>query len=56
LIAEEVSAIGDQHVVRRPDVAPTALTEEQAAAAVWVAIAINAWNRVSIVSHYPVAP
>lgn len=56
LIAEEVSAIGNQHVVRRPDVATAALTEEQTAAAVWVAIAINAWNRVSIVSHYPVAP
>jgi AhpD family alkylhydroperoxidase len=58
LIAEEVTQIGDQHVVRRPSAedAATALTEQQIAAVTWVAITITAWNRVSIISQYPVAP
>ncbi|MBT1669158.1 MAG: alkylhydroperoxidase [Microbacterium sp.] len=56
LIAEDVTGISDQHATRRPEADPTALSEQQAAAVAWVAVAINAWNRVSIVSHYPVAP
>jgi AhpD family alkylhydroperoxidase len=32
------------------------LTDRQASAVTWLAIAINAWNRVAITSHYPVAP
>ncbi|MFD8707997.1 carboxymuconolactone decarboxylase family protein [Kitasatospora sp. NPDC059648] len=33
-----------------------ALTEEEISAAIWVAIAINAFNRVSIMSKHPVRP
>jgi AhpD family alkylhydroperoxidase len=33
-----------------------ALTEEQASALIWLATAMNAWNRIAISSHYPVAP
>lgn len=33
-----------------------ALTDEQTAAVTWLAIVINAWNRVAVFSHYPVAP
>ena len=32
------------------------LTAEQASAVGWLAVAMNAWNRVAITSHYPVAP
>ena len=32
------------------------LTTEQASAVSWVAVVMNAWNRVAITSHYPVAP
>ncbi|WP_420369399.1 carboxymuconolactone decarboxylase family protein [Curtobacterium sp. L1-20] len=56
LIAEEVTGVSDQHPTRRPEIDRAVLTEQQAAAVAWVAIAINAWNRVSIVSHYAVAP
>lgn len=56
LIAEQVTGIGDQHATSRPALDSAALTEQQIAAVTWVAISINAWNRVSIVSHYPVAP
>lgn len=56
LIAEQVTGIGDQHVTSRHAIDSAALTERQIAAVAWVAISINAWNRVSIVSHYPVAP
>ncbi|MFE2407612.1 carboxymuconolactone decarboxylase family protein [Kitasatospora sp. NPDC057904] len=33
-----------------------ALTDEQISAVIWVAIAINAFNRVSILSKHPVRP
>ncbi|WP_030159183.1 carboxymuconolactone decarboxylase family protein [Glycomyces sp. NRRL B-16210] len=33
-----------------------ALTEDQTAAVIWAAIAINAFNRVSIMSRHPVRP
>ncbi|MEU6974215.1 carboxymuconolactone decarboxylase family protein [Kitasatospora aureofaciens] len=33
-----------------------ALTEEEISAAIWVAIAINSFNRVSIMSKHPVRP
>ncbi|MEV7598156.1 carboxymuconolactone decarboxylase family protein [Kitasatospora sp. NPDC089797] len=33
-----------------------ALTEEEISAAIWVAITINAFNRVSIMSKHPVRP
>ncbi|MBC2639183.1 MULTISPECIES: carboxymuconolactone decarboxylase family protein [unclassified Rhodococcus (in: high G+C Gram-positive bacteria)] len=32
------------------------LTDEQVSAISWLAIVMNAWNRVAITSHYPVAP
>ena len=32
------------------------LTEEQASAVAWLAIVMNAWTRVAVTSHYPVAP
>jgi len=32
------------------------LTSEQASAVSWLAIVMNAWNRVAVTSHYPVAP
>ena len=32
------------------------LTQEQASALTWLATAMNAWNRIAISSHYPVAP
>ena len=33
-----------------------ALTDQQASAVAWLAVVMNAWNRVAITSHYPVAP
>ncbi|SDD75581.1 carboxymuconolactone decarboxylase family protein [Glycomyces harbinensis] len=38
------------------EAAREALTEDQIAAVVWAAIAINAFNRVSIMSRHPVQP
>lgn len=32
------------------------LTTQEVAAVSWLVIVINAWNRVAISSHYPVAP
>lgn len=32
------------------------LTEAQTSALTWLATAMNAWNRIAISSHYPVAP
>ncbi|MGW5076193.1 carboxymuconolactone decarboxylase family protein [Rhodococcus sp. NPDC004095] len=32
------------------------LTDAQASAVSWLAVVMNAWNRVAITSHYPVAP
>lgn len=32
------------------------LTQEQASALTWLATVMNAWNRIAISSHYPVAP
>ncbi|RKW71982.1 carboxymuconolactone decarboxylase family protein [Galactobacter caseinivorans] len=36
--------------------ADATLTPAQIAAVSWLVIVINAWNRVAIASHYPVAP
>jgi alkylhydroperoxidase family enzyme len=36
------------------EAARQALTDEQISAAIWVAITINAFNRVSIMSRHPV--
>ena len=32
------------------------LTPEQVSAVSWLAVLMNAWNRVAVTSHYPVAP
>ncbi|MEU6404292.1 carboxymuconolactone decarboxylase family protein [Streptomyces sp. NPDC046985] len=32
------------------------LTDEQVSAVSWLAIVMNAWNRLAVTSHYPVAP
>lgn len=32
------------------------LSPEQASAVSWLAVVMNAWNRVAITSHYPVGP
>ncbi|MDF2825981.1 MAG: Alkylhydroperoxidase AhpD core [Mycobacterium sp.] len=44
--------IAEQEYARARDV----LTEGQMSAVIWVAIAINAFNRVSILSRHPVRP
>lgn len=33
-----------------------ALNDEQVSAVTWLAIVMNAWNRIAVRSHYPVAP
>ena len=33
-----------------------ALTGQQASAVAWLAVVMNAWNRVAITSHYPTSP
>ncbi|CRK49791.1 Alkylhydroperoxidase [Rhodococcus sp. RD6.2] len=32
------------------------LTDAQASAVSWLTVVMNAWNRVAVTSHYPVAP
>ncbi len=36
--------------------AAAALSAEEIAAVEWIAVVINAWNRIAIASRYPVAP
>jgi len=56
-ITEEITLIADVTSGRRPaDVDHPELTDAQVAAVRWLAIAINAFNRVSITSHHPVDP
>lgn len=50
-IAEEITHISD-----RRDDDTSAVSHEQAAALRWAAIAINAFNRIAISSHYAVEP
>ena len=52
-IAEEIAHIGSLAAVHDDD---ESLTAAQAAAVRWVAIVINAFNRVAISSHYTVKP
>ena len=47
-----ISGHGDAHEAP----ADGALTDQQTAAVTWLAVVINAWNRVAISSHYAVAP
>lgn len=52
-LAEEVTRLS---VPPRDDWDTGALTDEQVSAVSWLAIAMNAWNRIAIRSHYPVKP
>jgi len=54
-IAERVTLIAQPHLAHDADI-DDAMTTEQVAAVTWVAVVINAWNRIAISSHYPVAP
>ncbi len=52
-LAERVTQVGDPG--RLPDGGgdPAAvLTDAQIAAVIWVAVVINSWNRIAILSHY----
>lgn len=56
-IAEQITQLGSLHVAAASAVDVEAvLDEKQIAAITTVAIAINAWNRIAVASHYPVAP
>ena len=59
-IAEEVTLISDRRNDRlnetETELDRAALTDEQRAVVGWLAIVINAFNRVAIVSRYDVAP
>lgn len=52
-LAEEVTRLS---VPANDDWDNGALTGEQVSAVSWLAIAMNAWNRIAIRSHYPVKP
>lgn len=52
-LAEQVTALSEP--ARRPwD--DGSLSPEQVSAIGWLAIVMNAWNRVAVTSHYPVGP
>lgn len=55
-LAEQVALPGDHGRLPDRGADPAALTDKQIAAVTWLAIVINAWNRVAVFSHYPVAP
>lgn len=56
-LTEQVTLISDHGKVAERGVQPPEhLSEPQIAAVTWLAIVINAWNRIAITSHYPVAP
>ncbi|GAB3922833.1 alkyl hydroperoxide reductase AhpD [Microlunatus endophyticus] len=55
-IAERVTLISDHGHIPDRGVDEDRLTDRQAAAVTWLTIVINAWNRIAITSHYPVAP
>ena len=50
-LAEQVTGIAS---VPRHAVIEGALTPEQTSAVAWLAVVMNAWNRVAVTSHYPV--
>ena len=56
-IAETVTLQSDHGRVPDRGVVPSEhLTDQQIGAITWLTIEINAWNRVAVASHYPVAP
>ncbi|MCG2623676.1 carboxymuconolactone decarboxylase family protein [Arthrobacter sp. I2-34] len=52
-LAEEVTRLS---VPERGEWDNGSLNDEQVSAISWLAIAMNAWNRIAVRSHYPVAP
>jgi AhpD family alkylhydroperoxidase len=52
-LAEQVTKLSVPEVRTWDDLS---LTDQQASAISWLAVVMNAWNRVAITSHYPVAP
>ncbi|MDV7090907.1 carboxymuconolactone decarboxylase family protein [Rhodococcus sp. IEGM 248] len=52
-LAEQVTALA---VPERREWDDGSLTDAQVSAIGWLATVMNAWNRVAITSHYPVAP
>ncbi|PQP15041.1 carboxymuconolactone decarboxylase family protein [Rhodococcus opacus] len=52
-LAEQVTALA---VPERRTWDDGSLTDAQVSAISWLATVMNAWNRVAITSHYPVAP
>ncbi len=55
-IAERVTLISDHGRLQSRGVDESVLSDEQVAGVTWLAVVINAWNRIAISSHYPVAP
>ena len=51
-LAEDVTRMP----VPEPERDTRALTDEQVSAVTWLAIVMNAWNRIAVRSHYPVGP
>lgn len=39
-----------------PEAYKAMLALSQISAIVWLVVEINAWNRIAVASHYPVAP
>jgi len=56
-LTEQVTLISDHGRLAERGIRPEEhLDERQIAAVTWLAVVINAWNRIAISSHYPVAP
>ena len=56
-LAEAVTRLVDRPVPHEvKQAAVDALGAEGAAATVWIAIAMNAWNRIAVAGRYPVGP
>jgi AhpD family alkylhydroperoxidase len=56
-LAESITTLPDSHLQDRDyDFARARLTEDELSAIAWVAVAMNAFNRISIVSRHPVRP
>lgn len=52
-LAEEVTRLS---VPQRSDWDNGTLSDAQVSAITWLAVVMNAWNRIAVRSHYPVAP
>jgi AhpD family alkylhydroperoxidase len=56
-LMEAITLIADGQVRESTyDLAAASLSSEEIAAVEWLAVVINAWNRIAISSRYPVAP